>query len=154
MPAGLVARFEHLLQQRGPAYKLTTLYQRPAFPVAPEDFSNSRVKSRREIVHRRHTLLGDGNIARHQRDGANGMVQDPAQCKPGICSSRFLEAYTGLVGSLLHITLLTKNTCQPRPGEHPLVIVKQDFVPSVFGRGIVFNHAFEATPCLGGLSVE
>jgi hypothetical protein len=82
------------------------------------------------------------------------MVQDPAQRKPGICGFRLLETYPGLFGSLLYITLQTKHTCQARSGERALVVVKQDFVPPICRRDIVFNHAFEATACLGGLSIE
>ena len=76
------------------------------------------------------------------------MVQDPAKGESGIDGFCFFQTYPGLLFSLIRITLHTKRTCQSRSGQHALVVLKQDFVPSARRRNVMFNYAFEAIPRL------
>ena len=154
MPAGLIAGIEHSAQQRGSPRELAALDHRLSFPVTRKDSPKSRVEPHCDIAHRRHTLIGAGDIARQQGDRTHGMVQDPAKREPGIGGLCLFETYPGLLFGLIHMTLQTKHTCQSRPGEHALVVLKQDFVPPVRRRNVVFNHAFEAIPRPAQFTIE
>ena len=82
------------------------------------------------------------------------MVQDPAKCEPGIGGFGFFETYQGLLFGLIGITLQAKDSCQSRSSERALVPVKQNFVPPIRRRNVVFNHVFEAIPRSTRFTIE
>ena len=80
MPASLIACVKHCSQQGGSSREIATLDERLAFPVTPEDSPKSRVKSRCDILHGRHTPIGDGEIVAKKQPLPNAAPLRSRQC--------------------------------------------------------------------------